>query len=182
MLEDQIESRHMLRSAFAKLGKAGQLGGVAVRKSISSPGEAFLLCRMAWWVAVLSATAKWRPLPKALELVSGVESRSPQVSDDEVANQLANSIDLLLSTDFLFFNPICWKRAAVLRRYLSHHGMPTRIIFGVRKDKDGNVTGHAWLESNGKPFLEKSPPDYVVTYSFPGDKQSRQPSAILTFE
>jgi hypothetical protein len=44
----------------------------------------------------------------------------------------------------------------VLRRYLSKHGVATRILFGVRNDVDGRVIGHAWLESNGKPFLEKS--------------------------
>lgn len=172
----------MLKNIFANLGKAGKFGIYAGRKFVSSPGEAFLLCRMAWWVGVLSATAKWGPLPKALKLVSGGDTQSPGVTDDEIANRLAGSIDLLLSTDFLFLKPICWKRVAVLRRYLSKQGFATRIIFGVRNDADGKVIGHAWLEANGKPFLEKSPPDYVVTYSFPSDEKSTPQLAILTSE
>jgi len=29
------------------------------------------------------------------------------------------------------------------------------------------VAGHAWLEREGRPILENTPPEYVVTYSFP---------------
>jgi hypothetical protein len=82
-------------------------------------------------------------------------------------DELASAIDLLLSADVLMFKPICWKRAAVLHRYLLRNGIPTRIIFGVRNGADGHVDGHAWLEANGQPILEKTPPQYVVTYSFP---------------
>ncbi|HET7288167.1 MAG TPA: lasso peptide biosynthesis B2 protein, partial [Pyrinomonadaceae bacterium] len=69
--------------------------------------------------------------------------------------------------DFLIFTPVCWKRAAVLHRYLSRSGIPTRIIFGVRNESGGKVAGHAWLEREGHPILESTPPEYVVTYSFP---------------
>ena len=155
---------------------------VAGRKCFSAPGEAFLLCRMAWWVGVLSATAQWRPLPEALELVSGREARQLQTKDPDLPNRLASSIDLLLSADFLFFKPICWKRAAVLRRYLSRNGFATRILFGVRNEADGKVAGHAWLEANGKPILEKSPPEYIVTYSFPSEEHFEPQLAILSPE
>lgn len=70
------------------------------------------------------------------------------------------------------FKPICWKRAAVLHRYLSRNGVDTRIIFGVRNEAGGKVAGHAWLESNGKPILENTPPEYVVTYRFPSPEKS----------
>ena len=82
-------------------------------------------------------------------------------------DELARAIDLLLSADVLMFKPICWKRAAVLHRYLLRNGIPTRIIFGVRNEADGKFDGHAWLEANGQPILERTPPQYVVTYSFP---------------
>jgi hypothetical protein len=172
----------MFRRTVNNLNKAGRLFVAVCRKCISAPGEAFLLCRMAWWVGVLSATARLRPLPQALELVSGPESRELEIKDTELPNRLARSIDLLLSADFLFIEPICWKRAAVLRRYLSRNGFATRIIFGVRNDTDGQVTGHAWLEANGQPILEKSPPEYIVTYSFPSKQHYEPQSVILTSE
>ena len=134
------------------------------RKVATRPGEAWLMCRMAWWVAVLSVTARWVSLPRALQIVAGNQNSGGAQTRQE---DLARVIDQLLSADVLMFKPICWKRAAVLHRYLSRNGIDTRIIFGVRNDAEGKVDGHAWLESNGKPILESTPPEYVVTYSFP---------------
>ena len=122
---------------------------------------------MAWWVAVLSATARFYSLPRALQIVAGNRNErrpSPAVATQE---ELARAIDLLLSADVLMFKPICWKRAAVLHRYLLKNGINTRIIFGVRNGTSGSVDGHAWLEANGKPILEPASPEYEVTYRFP---------------
>jgi hypothetical protein len=137
------------------------------RKFVSRPGEALLLCRMAWWVAVLSVIARWSSLPRALQIVAGRPNGTQLLQSGTNQNELARAIDLLLSANFLMFKPICWKRAAVLHRYLSRNGIHTRIIFGVRNETGGKVAGHAWLEANGKPILESTPPEYVVTYSFP---------------
>ena len=145
------------------------LSGVT-RKLVTRPGEAWLLLRMAWWVAVLCVTARLYSLPRALQIVAGNNNTKLAVQSAANEKELARAIDLLLSVDFLIFTPICWKRAAVLHRYLSHSGIPTRIIFGVRNETSGKVAGHAWLEHDGKPILEKAPPEYVVTYSFPSSQ------------
>jgi transglutaminase superfamily protein len=139
--------------------------GRVFRKIIFRPGEAWLLLRMAWWVAVLSVMARVYSLPRALEIVAGNQEKT--CAQGKTQDELAQAIDLLLSADVLMFKPICWKRAAVLHRYLLRNGIPTRIIFGVRNEADGKFDGHAWLEANGQPILEKTPPQYVVTYSFP---------------
>ena len=150
---------------MSKIAKTTRLLARATRKCVTRPDEAWLLMRMAWWVAVLSVTARYYSLPRALEIVAGNQHRHAR----EAANQedLARAIDLLLSADVLIFKPICWKRAAVLHRYLSRGGTPTRIIFGVRNESSGKFDGHAWLEADGQPILERDPPNYVVTYSFP---------------
>ena len=142
------------------------LSGIT-RKLITEPDEAWLLLRMAWWVAVLSVTARVYSLPRALQIVAGNKNAKQPA---QTANELAGAIDLLLSINFLMFTPICWKRAAVLHRYLSQSGIPTRIIFGVRNETGGKVAGHAWLEHDGRPILESAPPEYVVTYSFPSSQ------------
>lgn len=149
------------------MSNAIRLIGRGARKVVTRPGEALLLCRMAWWVAVLSVAARITSLPHALELVAGKSSSSKAGSLTKTHEKLAQTIDLLLSADVLVFKPICWKRSAVLHRYLLKQGVNTQIIFGVRKDAAGEIDGHAWLEYEGKPILEKSPPEYVVTYSFP---------------
>jgi len=80
------------------------------------------------------------------------------------------------------FKPICWKRGAVLHRYLSRNGITTRFIFGVRNDAGGKVAGHAWLESEGEPILESAPPEYVVTYRFPSNERFDPQLATLSVE
>ena len=146
--------------------KLARLISSAGRKVVSRPGEAFLLCRMAWWVAVVSVIARCYSLPRALEIVAGNTNGKPFTAATN-QEELARAIDLLLSANILMFTPVCWKRAAVLHRYLLRNGTPTRIMFGVRNEADGKVAGHAWLEENGRPILETVPPEYVVTYSFP---------------
>ena len=154
----------------------------AGRKFVTRPGEALLLCRMAWWVAVLSATARWYSLPRALEIVAGDKNRNQPASQALSQEELARTIDLLLSADVLMFKPICWKRAAVLHRYLLRNGTHTRIIFGVRNETGGKVAGHAWLEAGGQPILESSPPEYVVTYRFPSNDRFDPRLATLSLE
>lgn len=143
------------------------------RKLILNPGESLLILRMAVWVTLLSLLVKLRPLPRALELVAAKPGTTPIGSAavaEETMNRLARTIDLLLRTDMFVFKPSCWKRAAVLHRYLTLNGINSRIVFGVRRGAQGEVDGHAWLEANGAPILETTAPNYKVTYAFPSDE------------
>lgn len=136
------------------------------------------MCRMAWWVVVLSVAARRYPLPRALEIVAGRQDTRTAI-DPVDSEKYARAIDLLLSSDVWMFKPICWKRAAVLHRYLSPR---TRIIFGVRNDAAGQVTGHAWLEADGEPILEATPPEYVTTYRFPSNERFDPQLATMSLE
>jgi hypothetical protein len=119
---------------------------------------------MAWWVGVLSAVVKVVSLPRALRFVSS--SPGPSSSPDE-QQELVSAIDALLGLNLLFLKPICWKRAAILHRYLGLSGIATTINFGLRKGSTGPLAGHAWLEADGQPIFETEMPDYAVTYVFP---------------
>ena len=92
---------------MSKIAKITRLLARATRKCVTRPDEAWLLLRMAWWVAVLSATARYYSLPRALEIVAGNQHGCSRAA----ANQegLAHAIDLLLSADVLIFKPVCWK-------------------------------------------------------------------------
>ncbi|HSK64166.1 MAG TPA: lasso peptide biosynthesis B2 protein, partial [Pyrinomonadaceae bacterium] len=151
----------------------------AGRKLVLQPGEALLLCRMAWWVSVLSVAARCCSLPRALAIVAGGETSEKQSPDALVQERLARAIDLLLGINLFHFKPICWKRAAVLHRYLLRNGIRTRIIFGVRNEADGKVAGHAWLEAEGEPILENTPPEYVITYRFPSNERFESVSSVV---
>jgi hypothetical protein len=166
---------------MSRITKIIKFATAGVRKILTNPAQAFLLLRMAWWVVVISIAARWRPLPAALRIVSGAPSMGSSNKDEALAAHLARTIDSLLATDVLFFQPICWKRAAVLRRFLSSNGIDTKILFGVR-NTDGEVKGHAWLEADGQPFLEATPPEYIVTYTFPSEQRFDPNLAVISVE
>ena len=153
----------MLQTA-ARLVRLVLRGGL---KLVRDPSESTLILRMAAWVSILSLLVKFQPLPRALQMVSLSAPRDSRDPSIETERRLARAIDLLLGADLLIFKPICWKRAAILHRYLALHGIATRIVFGMRKGADGAVDGHAWLEIAGKPILETKVPNYKVTYAFP---------------
>ena len=86
---------------------------------------------------------------------------------EKIQAELARLLDLLLAADFWVFTPTCWKRAPVLHRFLALRGIPTRVVFGVRREDRNALDGHAWLEAEGKPLLESTSPNYTVTFSHP---------------
>jgi hypothetical protein len=140
----------------------------AARLVLREPGSALLAARMSAWVVALSLLVKLLPLPRVLALVAPRRSRRRAEGDAApVQAKLARLLDSVLATDFWVFTPTCWKRAPVLHRYLALEGIPTRVLFGVRRGGSDALNGHAWLEAGGEPILEKTPPDYKVTYSFP---------------
>ena len=141
----------------------------AARLVISEPGSALLAARMGAWVVALSLLVKVLPLPRAMSLVAPRSRRNGRRREDsaEVEARLARLLDSVLAADFWVFTPTCWKRAPVLHRYLALRGVETRVRFGVRREGQDALSGHAWLEEGGEPILEKTPPDYKVTYSFP---------------
>ena len=132
------------------------------------PGKALLLIRMTAWVGALSLLIRALPLHAALRVLTPLRRRAPAQADaDALEARIAGLLDALLATDVLFLTPTCWKRAPVLYRFLALEGIETRVVFGVRKEGQGFLAGHAWLEAGGRPLLEKTLPDYKVTYSFP---------------
>lgn len=155
--------------AFAPRLKAyAMLPTRAARLVLHEPGSALLAARMGAWVAALSLLMKFMPLPRAMALVAPRRVRREMPPDVAlVQTRLARLLDTVLAADFWVFTPTCWKRAPVLHRYLALNGIDTRILFGVRREGSDVLNGHAWLEAGGHAILEKIPPDYKVTYSFP---------------
>lgn len=164
---------------MTKVRKISKLALLTGRKAVLHPLEAWLYCRLAWYVILITISAKLFPLPRALSLIATSRSGEGIVHDPQTAQTLARKLDALLSIDLLCFRPSCWKRAAVLHRLLALNGLSTLIRFGVKADPPGDVAGHAWLESEGRPILEKEAPDFVVTYTFPSDGHASLATAPL---
>ena len=145
----------------------GALAARGARFVVREPGAALLALRMSAWVAALSLLVKFVPLPRALAVVAPGRLGHAAGDADKTQAAVARLLDSVLAADFWVFTPTCWKRAPVLHRYLALSGIDTRVLFGVRREGSDALSGHAWLEAGGVPILEKTPPDYRVTYSFP---------------
>ena len=153
-----------------------RLFGRAIRLTLQRPARVWLLVRMATWVVILSGLVKVLALPNALRLVATDVRTKPKNHVD--INGLSSAIDALLGLDVWMFTPKCWKRATVLHRYLALSGIGTSIVFGVRKEAD-ELKGHAWLQADGRPFLESEQPLYTITYSFPSTQSFDAELAVM---
>jgi hypothetical protein len=153
-----------------------RLCGRAIRLTLRRPARVWLLVRMATWVVILSGLVRVLTLPRALRFVA-TEVRANSKDNIDV-NDLSSAIDALLGIDMWMFTPKCWKRATVLHRYLALNGIATSIVFGVRKEAD-ELKGHAWLQADGRPFLESEPPLYNITYSFPSTQSFDAELAVM---
>lgn len=157
----------MGRESSGGIVRVARLGAGACGLVVRRPMKALLYARMAFWVVALSGLARLLPLPRVMRVMTPLR-RPPAAPENSEAVQerVAETLDALLRTDFWVFTPTCWKRAPVLYRYLLLEGIRARVVFGMRKE-GGGVAGHAWLERDGRPVLEKSAPAYAVTFIFP---------------
>lgn len=160
--------RNRMPALASQLKAYAALPTRAARLILREPGSALLAARMGAWVVALSLLIKVLPLPRAIAFVAPRRVRRSVAPDAaHVQARLARLLDTVLAADFWVFTPTCWKRAPVLHRYLALKGIDTRVLFGVRREGANTLNGHAWLEADGEPILEKTPPDYIVTFSFP---------------
>jgi hypothetical protein len=144
----------------------GTLALRAIRKSCVAPREAELTARLAFWVVLVSALARVVSLERVEQVLSfSVRSAvGPAATDPHL---LAGTLDRLLALNVWVFTPTCWKRALVLHRFLARQGLDTCVRFGVKPGAGPAIAGHAWLEHDGEPLLEKDAGAYVVTFTLP---------------
>ena len=137
----------------------------ALRLGVHDPLSLLLVARMSAWIVFVSVVAPLVPLSTTFRLTEPRRrrSRSATIPAEELALRLDQVLRAGLVTD-----GSCWKRAAVLRRYLLLAGIETDVVFGVHRQDGGELAGHAWLERERVPFLEReSPRPYTVTFRHP---------------
>lgn len=139
----------------------------AGRQAVTDPANTLLSARMALWILVISVLAEITSLTRTQKIASFKIRSVSAENDSETPAKLARLIDSLLRIDLFVFRRSCWKRALVLHRYLALNGIESQILFGLRKEADGKVDGHAWLERRGQPLLEDNALNYIVTFSLP---------------
>ena len=144
-----------------------RIAGAAFR----DPGRVWLMSRMAMAYIAISTLARLLPLPKAFSLIS--PRLAPGGGSSKPAGAIVNALDTLLTAKIPLIHPQCWRRAAVLHRFLRRAGIDTVIVFGVRPDGATAVQAHAWLERDGQPYAEAlDTKSYQRVFEFPAGPAS----------
>jgi hypothetical protein len=151
-------------TALERLRLVARSGAAAVRLGVRDPRSLFLSVRMSAWIILISVIAPLVPLSTIFRVTE--TRRRWNASALLPAEELARYVERVFHSG-LAKDGTCWKRAAVLRRYLLLDGIETAVVFGVRREDDGKLAGHAWLEREGAPFLERDEPRYTVTFRYP---------------
>lgn len=139
---------------------------------LTKAADLILIAHVGWWIIAVTMLIKLLPLPKAFNLIKPLTVPRPRRTQSETNYYLAHIVEItdrLLNLNWLFFTPTCWKRAAVLFRFLTLAGVNPRIIFGAKltNAKFARLDGHAWIEVSDVPVYEKEKPEYMPTFSYP---------------
>jgi hypothetical protein len=120
-----------------------------LRDCISSPADGWLALRMLGW-RVTVPLLKWRlPLPRLARLMWS--SRSRDERDDAREQRIVTLSEALCGPRGGRLLDNCLERSLVSYRFLSQAGAAPELAFGVARDRDDPVRGHAWVRLDGEP-------------------------------
>jgi hypothetical protein len=126
-----------------------------VNPAVTSPRiAARLLPALVAARAVVPLAVRATSLPALLRRAPLNRAEAPVDVDDAVAviEAFEAALRLLPRGTGTCLTRTLW-RAIALRR----GGIAVDVVLGVRKDAAGRPEGHAWLERDGAPFLERRP-------------------------
>ena len=135
-----------------------------------SPGDLRTLLTLGIRLALVPAALALLGLPRLLARDAAAGQPVPAVSLAQ-AQRLARYADVWLRR--LRPRDPCLRRALVLFHRLRREGLPVTFCLGIRREgigaDDGQVTGHAWLELDGRVILESAATiaGQVCTFRYP---------------
>lgn len=127
------------------------------RRDAALAAEALLV---RGYVEVLMRGAALDDVPRMLDGLPALRSAS---ADDVV--RIAELTERLLRNRRVP-RTTCLQRALTRYAMLGRRGVATTFVVGVREGS-APLVGHAWLEKDGQPFLEKELPDCTPTFRHP---------------
>jgi hypothetical protein len=110
------------------------------------------------------------PLPLAMKsLVVNIDAHRPSLKEEKRIRKMADLAIALNRHPQLGF---CLRRSLVRCYFLRLEGLPVVVHFGariIRGKPDREITGHAWLSLDKKPYFESAENwrDFTIMASFP---------------
>ena len=120
-----------------------------MRDCVRSASDAWLALRMAGWRLVVPLLKWLVPLPRLARLMW---TRARANERDRAREQrIVTLAETLCGPHGGRLLDNCLERSLVSYRFLSQAGAEPELAFGVARDKDDPVRGHAWVRLDGKP-------------------------------
>lgn len=161
--------RHRTNRAFG-LASKGQVFSVRLKRNWpKSAGEWWVLLQtVVMYLGVRVLLPRMR-LDRILDLLLWLSSRKHVAVPNEVGLQHSvRFVNRLVRSFPILTKGPCLPRSLLLFYFATRFGYPAVLHCGVYRS-GSDLEGHAWLSSDGKPFLEKGNPfeTYRVTLTFP---------------
>lgn len=110
-----------------------------------------IACQMFFYSVLIRSLLQVLNIRTVLKLVEPGKKRQ---YDAMVLEDCRRALNFFLLHVFKSKKP-CLVRSIALYRRARMMGAPVKIVFGVNAENK-TLAGHAWLEENGIPFMEKS--------------------------
>lgn len=142
-----------------------RLKGVLSKSLTLRPQEWILLSQISAMLPAILVVQRMVSLPKLMEMFDAKPAGKPRLSVEP--DRLVYLVTGLVRNTL--HDRYCMKRSILMFHFLRKWGYDAQIIFGVMKEADKTLKGHAWVELEGNPLAERGDPRsrYVVTYSYP---------------
>jgi hypothetical protein len=118
-----------------------------LRKSVSTPSDAWLLAKVLGWSVVLPIAKRTLPLPRLVRLMRARKYAAQRDPEREAA--IASIVAWVFKTRPPGARDNCFERSLVAYRYLSRAGASPGLVVGIAKGTAG-AHGHVWVTVDGR--------------------------------
>jgi Transglutaminase-like superfamily len=127
-------------------------------KGYDLPQDVPLIIGALMWLLYYETMISWKSLPKILAVIREMDKEGslPPVPEDVMVklDKLWRACNFWMTR--LLLNPRpCLRRSLVLYSWCRKHGVDSKLVVGVGKDKDV-LKGHAWLYVYGHVYREEA--------------------------
>jgi hypothetical protein len=110
-----------------------------------------------------------RPLPAVLRSLTPARLPRSKVPLPIVDRAVQGAEDMLSRLPIV--PDTCLYRSLARYAVFQRAGHPVRFVMGIQPGA-GELTGHAWIELDGKPYDEDVEPQMVVTFAYPAELEA----------
>jgi Transglutaminase-like superfamily len=143
----------LIATAFYGLNKKSESLQIEMKKALIKfltlkQSDRLLLVKTLFLLAAIRVGLKLLPLHRLRSLLAKISQPSAnlQRADEDSTNKVVWAVTVVSP----YLRAICLPQALATQVLLGRRGYPTQLRIGFTRSKDGQMSAHAWVESQGK--------------------------------